>query len=223
MLRGHAAQLALGAETDLTVVIGDLSPVPACLDLLQGFFDAEPATRLHLQAEALGGPAERLLDGDADLILHHVDRADPRLEAIALAPVRVLPVVAPGFLPDPAQASPEALRDRVQVVIRDTARHTPGRDYYLVEGAPRWTVADQPTKAHIIRRGLGWGHLPEFQIRDDLAAGSLVPLSGPRFPGGQVELAAARVAGRPRGPVAERLWRHLAAHAGAVAAALASC
>ncbi len=42
---------------------------------------------------------ERLFDDEADLILHRVDKADPRLEWIDLGTVSVVPVVAPGFLP----------------------------------------------------------------------------------------------------------------------------
>jgi hypothetical protein len=35
------------------------------------------------------------------------------------------------------------MRDYVPCVIRDTARRSPSRDYFLVEGARSWTVSDQ--------------------------------------------------------------------------------
>ena len=76
-LKGHATQLAMGEEGELRVVIGDLCPLPQTLALLRRFFDACSHTRLHLHFEAISGPWERLFDGDADLILHHIDRADP--------------------------------------------------------------------------------------------------------------------------------------------------
>src|SRR5207302_10250791 len=76
-LRTHAAQLAMGEESELSVVIGDVSPLPETLGLLRRFFDACPATRLHLHFEAIAGPWERLFDGEADLIIHHVDKSDP--------------------------------------------------------------------------------------------------------------------------------------------------
>jgi len=77
-LRDHAAQLAMGEESELRVVIGDISPLPETLGLLRRFFDGCPGTKLHLHFEAISGPVERLLDGEADLILHHIDKADPR-------------------------------------------------------------------------------------------------------------------------------------------------
>src|ERR1700730_5069603 len=93
-----AAHAAMGAESELRVVIGDLCPLPQTLALLRRFFDDCPGTRLHLHFEAITGPWERLFDGDADLILHHIDKADPRLEFMDLFRVRVMPMVAPGFL-----------------------------------------------------------------------------------------------------------------------------
>ena len=60
-LRDHAAQLAMGEESELRVVIGDVSPLPETLGLLRRFFDGCPGTRLHLHFEAISGPWERLL------------------------------------------------------------------------------------------------------------------------------------------------------------------
>ncbi|WP_162977324.1 LysR family transcriptional regulator, partial [Pseudomonas aeruginosa] len=69
-LRGHAAHLAQGEESELRVVLGDLCPPRPALALLAGFFGSQPQTRLQLLFETVSGPLERLLDGEADLILH---------------------------------------------------------------------------------------------------------------------------------------------------------
>src|SRR5579871_815848 len=131
-LQNHARQLAMGEESELNVVIGDLCPVPQVLALLRAFFDRHPGTRLHLHVEAIAGPWERLFDAEADLIVHHIDKADPRLDFIDLHPVRLIPVVAPGFLPMPItdDITPERMRAHVQCVIRDTARHTARPNFY---------------------------------------------------------------------------------------------
>jgi hypothetical protein len=57
-----------------------------------------------LQVEAVTGPWERLLDDEADLVLHRIDKSDARLEWIDLGTVSLVPVVAPGFLPFPSRA-----------------------------------------------------------------------------------------------------------------------
>jgi DNA-binding transcriptional LysR family regulator len=220
-LRDHAAQLAMGEESELRVVIGDVCPLPEILGLLRRFFDGCPGTRLHLHFEAISGPCERLLDDEADLILHHIDKADPRLEFVDLFTVKLVPVVAPNFLRFPISKSitPEQMRDYVQCVIRDTAR-SPSRDYYLVEGARSWTVSDQLMKKELILQGMGWGHMPHYLIAQNLRDKSLLQITGKHFKGGRVELVAARRRNTPHGPIANRLWQFIgeqAAEFGAVA------
>jgi len=216
-LKTHATQLAMGEESELRVVVGDLCPLPQTLALLRRFFDGCPGTRLHLYFEAIAGPWERLIDGEADLILHHIDRADPGFEFMDLFPVRLVPVVAPGFLRFPVsrEITPEQMRDYVQCIIRDTARHSPGHDYYLVEGARSWTVSDQLMKRELILQGMGWGHMPIYLIEQDLRDNRLVDISGRHLRGGQVDVVAARRREAPHGPIAHRLWRYIEEQASA--------
>jgi DNA-binding transcriptional LysR family regulator len=210
-LRDHAAQLAMGEESELRVVIGDVSPLPETLGLLRRFFDNCPGTKLHLHFEAISGPWERLLDGDADLIFHYVEKSDPRYEFVNLFTVKIVPVVAPHFLRFPISRSitSEQMRDYVQCVIRDTARHSEPRDYYLVEGARSWTVSDQLMKKELILQGMGWGHMPRYLVEPNFRDGSLLPITGRHLRGGQVDLVAARRRDTPHGPVANRLWQFI--------------
>lgn len=211
ILRDHAALLAIGEESELRVVIGDLCPLTEVLKLLRRFFDRCPGTRLHLHFEAISGPWERLFDDEADVIIHHIDKSDPRLEFIDLCTVRLIPVVAPGFLGFPISrtVTPEQMRGYVQCVIRDTARHSPPRNYHLVEGARSWTVSDQLMKKEIILNGMGWGHMPTFLIGEELRRGFLLSIGGRHLPGASGELVAARRRDRPHGPIADRLWHFI--------------
>jgi DNA-binding transcriptional LysR family regulator len=217
-LKTHARQLGMGEESELTVVIGDLCPLPQTLSLLRRFFDDCPGTRLHLHFEALSGPWERLFDDDANMVLHHIDKSDARFEFVDLFRVRLVPVVAPGFLRIPISRSitPEQMRDYVQCVIRDTARHSPPRDYFLVQGARTWTVSDQLMKRELILQGMGWGHMPKYLVEQDLRRKRLIDISGRYLRGGQAEVVAARRRSAPHGPVAKRLWRFVQEQASAL-------
>ena len=209
-LRTFAARVAAGEESELRVVIGDLSPIPTMLGLLRKFFAAHPQTRLHLQFEALSGPWELLLEDKVDLILHHVPEGDARFETIPLGRVSLIPVVAPGFLPFPVGAATvERMRELVQCVIRDSARNPVERNYFVLEGARTCTVSDQMMKKEVILQGLGWGHMPDYLVRDELADGRLISFSNRTFRGSVLELVAARKAGRPHGPIASKLWEAL--------------
>jgi DNA-binding transcriptional LysR family regulator len=217
-LHTHAAQLAMGQESELRIVVGDLCPLPATLGLLRQFFDACPGTRLHLHFDAISGPWERLFDGDADLILHHIDSSDPRLDFIKLFDVQLIPVVAPGFLPFRITRSitPEQMRDSCQCIIRDTARHSPPRNYFVLEGTQQWTVADQLMKKEVILQGMGWGHMPSFLISQELRDERLLSICGQHFPGGISTIVAARRRDLPHGPTAKRLWQFIGEQAPAV-------
>ncbi|MFC5473868.1 LysR family transcriptional regulator [Paraherbaspirillum soli] len=223
-LRTHAAQLSMGEESDIHVVIGDLCPRPQVLGMLGRFFSQCPNTRLHLHFEAVAGPQERLFDGEADLILHRIDKSDPRLEWLDLCKVPFIPVVAPGFLPERSRhaITPDQMRAFTQCVMRDTARHSPQHDFFVIEGAPQCVVADQGMKKEIILQCLGWGHMPRFLIEEELRDGRLRSIAGRYLPGGTEELVAARRSDRPHGPVSNRLWDHIQQEAPALRGALDS-
>ena len=210
-LKSLGEQLSQGEETDLRVVVGDLTPTEEVLRLLKRFFKAHPKTRLHLHFEVIGGPWERLLAEEADLIIHHIDKSDTRFEWVDITKVTLVPVAAPGFLASAItrDLTPEQMRTYVQVIIRDTAKQ-PGRDYFVIKDAPSWTVADQHTKKALIVQGMGWGHMPLPLVDKELRSGKLLSLEGRHFKRSKLDIVAARLRGRPVGPVAEALWRYLA-------------
>src|SRR5450830_1128691 len=210
-LRLHAAQLSAGQETEIHVVIGDLCPRPLVLGMLGRFFAQCPGTRLQLHFEAVGGPWERLIDGEADLILHWIEKGDARAEWLDLCKVPFIPVVAPGFLPDTIKSpvTPDQMHGLTQCVIRDTVRHSPQQDYFMIEGAPQCLVADQGMKKEIILQGLGWGHLPHFLIREELRDGRLQSIANRHLPGQTQELVVARRYDQPQGPISNQLWDYI--------------
>lgn len=210
-LKTHAEQLSTGEETALSVIIGDACPLTETLTLLNRFFEDCPNTRLDLHFETLTGPIERLLDEEADLIVHHIDKSDTRLEFLELGNVNFIPVAAPGFIKFELSDDirPDQLRSYAQCVIRDTARHLNKKDYYIIEGTRRWTVANQLMKKEIILQGMGWGHLPEYLIKQELHNGRLVSIAGRHLHSGSTGLVAARLRDRPHGPIATKLWHYI--------------
>ena len=210
-LRSLGEQLQRGEETDLRVIVGDLTPVPEVLRHLKRFFKHWPRTRLHLHFDAIGGPWERLLAGEADLIVHHIDKSDSRFEWTDLTQVTLVPVAAPTFLGFPVSRNltPEQMRSYVQVIIRDTAQQ-PGRNYFVIQDAPGWTVGDQHTKKELILQGMGWGHMPLHLVEKELRSGKLISLEGRHFKRSKLDIVAAWLRGRSPGPVALALRDYLA-------------
>jgi DNA-binding transcriptional LysR family regulator len=214
-LRRYAAQLAMGQETALRVVLGDLCPLAPVLGLLSEFFASRPHTQLHLQFETVTGPWQRLLHDEAELIVHRIAKSDVRLEWLDLGQVAMVPVVAPGFLPFPlsSELTPTQLQGLTQCVIRDSAQQPLEEGHFLVSGAPQCSVPDMLMKKELILHGMAWGHLPRFLIDRELDDGRLLSIAGRHIPGVVEELVVARRRDRPHGPVADELWAFLQRHA----------
>ncbi len=213
-LKRYAAQLAMGQETALRVVLGDLCPLSPVLKLLGQFFGSRPQTQLHLHFETVTGPWQSLLNDEADLIVHRIPKGDVRLEWLDLGKVAMVPVVAPGFLPFPASAAltPEQMQGLTQCVIRDSAQQPLEAGHFLVSGAPQCSVPDMLMKKELIAHGMAWGHLPHFLINEELADGRLLSIAGRHLPGVVEDLVVARRRDRPHGPVAAELWEFLQVH-----------
>lgn len=216
-LRAHAEQLSMGQESELNVVIGDFCPRPLLLGLLGKFFAQWPATRLNLHFEAVTGPWERLLEGDADLILHRMEAGDARVEWLDLGRVPFVPVAAPGYLAPARRAlRPEDLRDYTQCVMRDTARHAPARDFFMIEGgAPvHGRGPGDEERNHPARTGMGaHAALPggrRIERRPAVVAGESSPAGQHRDVGGRAPRRPAAGAGHdaPVGHVARARARH---------------
>lgn len=208
-LRRYAEQLAMGEESQLRVVLGDLCPLPPVLGLLSQFFANRPHTHLHLQFETVTGPWQTLLDDQADLIVHRINKSDTRLEWQPLGQIALVPVVAPGFLSFPISnaITPEQLRHHTQCIIRDSAQQPlEETGHFLVPNAPHCTVPDMLMKKELILHGMAWGHLPRFLIEAELREGQLLSIAGKHFPGVVEELVVARRRDRAHGPVAVGLW-----------------
>ena len=219
-LEGLAGFLKEGNEARLRIVIGDVTPLDETLRILRGFTHRHPQVQLDLDFENLSGPREQLLAGEADLIIHHADPSDSRFECQKIAEVKILPVVAPGFLefqPD-SDTRYATLRSYTQCIIRDTARQGEKENHFILEDAHCITVGDQHTKKSIIVQGMAWGHMPDFMVANELEEGTLVSIEGRWIKGSVVDIVAARVAGEYRGTMAEKLWEDFLAMACAVSA-----
>ncbi|WP_317930707.1 LysR family transcriptional regulator [Halioxenophilus sp. WMMB6] len=211
-LEAYSQALAAEEAAELNIVIGDVTPQALVLERLRRFSERYPHARLNLLFENIGGPNERLLAGDADLIIHHIDKADPRYEYRDLCEVAIVPVVAAGFLQCPLTSTLRYtdLQDYTQCVIRDSAGVEAGASYFVLPDAHRITVGDQYTKREIIRQGIAWGHMPRFLIEGELASGQLLELTGDFIRGSRVQIVVARLSGREKSALLETLWQLLA-------------
>lgn len=206
--------LKRGAETRLTIVVDVLFPTASLVEFAKEFAREHPCVELVLVAEVMSSVTAYVRERRATwgIAIEDADLRD--LERRPIAQVELVPVAAPAH-PLAAKRGlldASALADAVQIVLSEQRREASSDDHGVL--SPRtWRVVDLATKHALIASGLGWGHLPEHQVREDLAAGRLVRLRLDAWGGDGVhrELVLVRRRGARSGPVArwaeERLTR----------------
>ena len=172
--------LKQGRETQLRVVVDVHFPTESLVVFAREFGVAHPSVELVLFTEVLSAVTAHVRERRATWGIA-VEDADLReLDHRVIAAVRLVPVAAPSH----ALAGREAplgvsdLADSVQIVLsehRGESERDP--DDHGVFSPRTWRVVDVATKRALIVGGLGWGHLPEHIVREDLREGRLVELA----------------------------------------------
>lgn len=191
VLRARARGFEQGLETELSMVVDTLFPLPVVAAALKSLRESYPTVRLRLSVEPLGGPLAALRDQRCTLaVMAGEDFVDPRIERERLLS---FPLVAVAAASHPlARRAGQAravnaseLAEQVQVVLEDPTDLSEGRDFGVL--SPQTIrVGTQDAKRALILAGVGWGRLPRWSIETELDGGSLVPLPTANWgPGGE--------------------------------------
>ena len=160
-LKSLSTHLQQNKETEISIAIGDVTPLSAALTLLREFTENNKSTHLNLLFENLEGANERLFEGKANIIIHHIDKSDIRYDYHDFCKVEIVPVVAKGFLNTTITPGLkyDDLKKYTQCIIRSSAQNTPSSDHFILKNSPYITVGDQHTKKEIILQRMAWGHI----------------------------------------------------------------
>jgi DNA-binding transcriptional LysR family regulator len=173
-LRVLTSGMAMGVEATVSLCLDALFPLNALLDLCEGFAKEFPKVDLRVDTQVLSAVSTRVLKGTATLGVIGPAGLLPGLERQPLATIALLAVVSPthplALLKGPI--SSRALGDATQIVLSE--RTDEGVPDQGVLSPRSWRVADLHTKHMMLRRGLGWGNLPEHLVREDVASKTLV-------------------------------------------------
>jgi DNA-binding transcriptional LysR family regulator len=180
-MRARARGLGSGVELDFSVVVDTLFPTAVVGAGLMALREAFPSVALRLESKPLGGPLAALRERTCTVaIVAGEDFRDPSVAYHSLEALRIVAVIAAGHpLASQAQGhGPVAaidLADHLQIVLEDPTPISEGRDFHVLSpGTCR--VNTQEAKRELIVAGLGWGRLPLWAVKRDLADGGLVRL-----------------------------------------------
>jgi len=210
-LESLSTHLQQNKETEISIAIGDVTPLSAVLTLLREFTESNKSTHLNLLFENLEGANERLFEGKANIIVHHIDKSDIRYEYHDFCTVEIVPVVAKGFLNMAITAGLkyDDLRKYTQCIIRSTAQNTLPDNHFILNNSPYITVGDQHTKKEIILKKMAWGHMPLFLVEKELKSGELQSIEGRYIKSTSLDIVVARLQSFKHGLITEHLWQKL--------------
>ena len=214
-LRASVRSLLGGVEAEVTLVVDVMLPSARLVDAVQAFEATFPTVKLRLHVEALSAVAQLVRSGMARVgVGGGVLATEADLELIHVGDVDMIPVAAPHHplaLARPV-APGEARRHRQLILtVRTPFSEGPDVGVFAAEG---WRMADLGAKHALLLAGVGWGNMPEPNVRGDLAAGRLVRLELPEARSGVYAFQAMYRTDTPPGPAAAWLIQHFADQAG---------
>jgi DNA-binding transcriptional LysR family regulator len=176
-----ARKASAGWEAEIGLAVEVLFPTWMMFDCLSRFGTESPQTRIEWLETVIGGTAEALQNGVADLGI--TARVPAGFSAEPLMMVNFVPVANPKHPLHQLdrEITVRDLRKYRHLVVRDSSAQRDKKSESL-EVEQRWTVTNLSTSIGAVSRGHGFAWLPQDKIRTELADGSLkiLPLRGGR-------------------------------------------
>ena len=176
MLERGAAAMSQEWQPEIAIAVEMIFPTWLLLECLAEFARERPETRLEVYETVLAGTSEMLAQGRVDFAIGS-ERAG--ISGDRLMAVEAVAVAHPDHPLHHLGRKPTErdLRAHRRIFIRDTAAQ---RDKEVGGVELRWTVSNKATSIRALTMGLGYAWMIEDSIREELRAGTLVPLPLPR-------------------------------------------
>lgn len=172
-------RLRRGGEATLPIVVDTMFPTASLAAFATELAREHPDVSLVLLSESLSAVTSLVRARRAVWGIAGEDADLTGLDRRRVADVRLIAVAAPShpLASTRGAVGAEVLAESVQVVLSER-RHEAQRASadQGVLSTRTWRVVDLATKQALIAAGVGWGHMPEHMVRDDVRAGRLVPL-----------------------------------------------
>ncbi len=174
-LERTAHRLSAGWEAEIHIAAEILFPSRLLLACLDRFGRESPRTRVELIESVLGGTADALLKGEADLVI------SPQQPSGFLGELLMrIRLIAVAHADHPLhryerELTYRDLRAYRHLVVRDSGSKR-DRRAVSIEVDQRWTVSQVATSIQAVSMGFGFAWLPEEHIREELKTGLLKSL-----------------------------------------------
>ena len=180
-LERAARKASAGWEAEIGIAVEVLFPTWLMFQCLNRLGAESPQTRIEWLETVIGGTAEAVRDGVAELGISA--RVPTGLSGEPLMTVRFAPVAHPEHPLHKLgrEITTRDLRKHRHLVVRDSSAQRDKKSE-LLEVEQRWTVTNMSTSIGAVSRGYGFAWLPQDKIRTEIEQGQLkvLPLRGGR-------------------------------------------
>jgi len=207
-----AKNLRAEQEAQVLLAVTATYPLQPFLQIVGEVTNEYPMTHIRLSRESMGGPLERLLRDDANIIIAALDDVPiDQVEAIPFAQVTIVPVSHPKYGPahNAHIKTISEMQSYTQVIVSDSGSGEFEQSRDLLPGGLRWTVSDFAAKKEILLAQMGWGGMPRHLVAEELKQGKLVELNVEGYPPRHSQLYQIRRRDSEVGIVAQSIWQHL--------------
>lgn len=171
-LEDLASGLSEGIEAEIRIALDEVLPPTGIATALETLAAEFPHTRVELIETVLWGGPEKLIAGEADLLV--AGTVPQGFLGSPLLATEFVAVASPGhaLLKAGRPLDMQDLAQYRQIVVRDSA-HRKRTDAGWLGAEQRWTVTHVSTSIDMVCRGLGFAWLPMTRIAAALASGQL--------------------------------------------------
>lgn len=206
-LKVLGTELGMGYEAYIRIALDVICPAHPIVEAIHHILEREsPSTELIVYSEVLAGGRERLLTDNVDIAIMPMHSDHPELFHESFMDVNMIPVCAPGYLPQYHVENERALRPYRQIILSDSAKIIEKLDQGVVRDALQWVVTDLHVKKSIIMQGLGWGYLPEHMIKDEIKSGNMKTIKISDAHQESIPISLIRHSTKPMGPLTRMIW-----------------
>ena len=171
-VQGVIDQFRATGTSVLRLAVDQVFPHDRLINAMERFSEEYPHTRLELFETVLGGGPAMFRDGEVGIYLGLEPVGDH--PGVQLGKVRFAPCAGPNHplvqaasrLSGEEQLADGQLRQYRQIVLRDSHPER-GANAGWLGAAQRITVDHMHTAVELMRSGLGFGWLPEHQVREE--------------------------------------------------------
>ncbi len=176
-LENAVQQLETGWETQLSITLDTLVPLPIIFSLISEFDQLNKMTEISINEEVLSGSWESLLSNHAQIVVGATGELPKgNINVVEIAKVEFCFAVAANHpLAEKTQIiTGDDIKKFASIVVTDSATSYIRRTTGLLDTRRVIRVSNMSAKINAQSMGLGIGFLPKHMIIDELRQGTLV-------------------------------------------------